>query len=187
MVLCHESESRYRTDSVPALEDDRNEFRRYASQADAITVNVPTASFSSNSQTRETSAVGATEHTSAKIVIPQPDTALNLFPAFQALPKMYKNGRNPRITISETSAWYAARIVSPSCIATSRNEATAPSVRIETYGVPQRGWILPKAAGSRWSTPAANGKRDTAAPRPPNWPTALPRPSNAISRARQPR
>ena len=70
-------------------------------------------------------------------------------PAFQALPKIYRYGKNPVITISDTSDWYAARIVSPACITISRKDATTPSSRIETCGVPHRGWTRAKAFGNR--------------------------------------
>src|ERR1017187_7477178 len=76
-------------------------------------------------------------------------------------------------------------MVSPSCIATSRNEASTPSVTMARCGVPHRACTLPNAAGSNWSTPTTNGRRDTEVPKPPNWPTALAITSSAIER-RQP-
>jgi hypothetical protein len=37
------------------------------------------------------------------MVIGRPDAALGRLPAFHALPKMYRYGRKPAITISETT------------------------------------------------------------------------------------
>ena len=41
----------------------------------------------------------------ASRVMAQPERALSRLPAFQALPKMYRNGKKPLITISDTIAW----------------------------------------------------------------------------------
>src|SRR5262249_2297532 len=51
------------------------------------------------------------------------------------------------ITISETSASYALRRLSPDCTAITRNVATPPSHSIDICGVHNRGWMRPNAAG----------------------------------------
>src|ERR1035441_3858321 len=78
---------------------------RYTSHADATTASVPRASFPSKSQTLVISAVGTTEHRIASTVMAPPESALSRFPHFQALPKMYRYGRKPVMTIREISSW----------------------------------------------------------------------------------
>src|SRR3954454_8182805 len=79
-----------RVDAVVAMRnpDYMRVRRRYTSQADPITPNVPAASFPSNSHTFRMSSVGATAHSMATVVTAAPDTALSRFPAFHELPKM---------------------------------------------------------------------------------------------------
>src|ERR1017187_1686488 len=75
---------------------------RYTSQAEAITASVPAASFPSKSQTLAMASVGTTEQRIANTVIAVPEIALRRLPAFHALAKMYRYGRKPVITISDT-------------------------------------------------------------------------------------
>ncbi len=78
--------------------------RRYTSQAVAMAAKVPAASFPSNSHTLLMSAVGTTEQRMARMVMAQPHIGLTRLPAFHALPKIYRYGRKPVMTISDTSS-----------------------------------------------------------------------------------
>ena len=66
---------------------------------------MPSASFSSNSQMRWMSPVGMTAQRIARALTEAPETAEKRLRAFQALAKMYRNGRKPEITMSETMVW----------------------------------------------------------------------------------
>ena len=78
-----------------------------------MTAAVTTRILPSNSHKFVIEPVGATEQTKASTATNQPLIALQRRPAFHALPKTYRYGRNPVITINDTRLSYAALIVSP--------------------------------------------------------------------------
>src|SRR2546425_718293 len=80
-----------------------------------------------------------------------------------------------RMIVVWVSTRYAFFTVDPIRLATTKRVASAPCTSNPTYGVCQRGWMRPNAAGRAPSTPATNGSRAepaSHAPTPPRLPSA---------------
>src|SRR5467141_748106 len=60
---------------------------------------------------------------------------------------MYRNGMKYRMMATSTNPWYAPRAVSLIWLINKITPETTACTMIATYGVFQRGWILPNALG----------------------------------------